>query len=284
MVRNYYCLVAGLPDLIMDDRKLAFSSVAFRNLLLEDLHPQDFKLVRMFYLPFDHQNILSRLYDEKPVYDNRGNISEEELEELTDKKTFETMEEQSLPGYITDFLSDFFSEEEKPTRVEAERLLTKEYYDHLLSTGNSFLNQYVRHEMNMQNIMTALNGRKFDIDVSADIIGDTDIEHALRRSRARDFGLENEVDNLDALIQIYEMPNLLDREMKMDMLKWNFLDEATFFNYFTIEKVLAFVIKVFIVERWISLDEEKGKELFKQLITDLENSYEFPEEFTLSHG
>ncbi len=284
MVRNYYCLVAGLPDLIMDDRKLAFSCVAFRELLLEDLHPQDFKLVSMFFLPFDHQNILNRLYDENPVYDNRGNISEEELEEITDKKTFENSEDKDLPGYIYDFLYDFFREEEKPERVEAERLLTKAYYDHLLSTGNSFLNEYVRNEMNMRNIMTALNGRKFDMDVSADIIGDSDIEHALRKSRTRDFGLANDVDNLEALIQIYEMPNLLDRELKMDMQKWNFLDEATFFNYFTIEKVLAFVIKVFIVERWISLDEEKGKELFKQLIKDLENSYEFPEEFTLSHG
>ena len=284
MVRNYYCLVAGLPDLIMEDRKLAFSSVAFRELLLEDLHPQDFKLVSMFFLPFDHQNILSRLYDENPVYDNRGNISEEELEEITDKKTFENAEDKDLPGYIYEFLYDFFREEEKPERVVAERSLTKAYYDHLLSTGNGFLNEYVRNEMNMRNIMTALNGRKFDIDVSADIIGDSDIEHALRKSRTRDFGLANDVDNLEALIQIYEMPNLLDRELKMDMQKWNFLDEATFFNYFTIEKVLAFVIKVFIVERWISLDEEKGKELFKQLIKDLENSYEFPEEFTLSHG
>jgi hypothetical protein len=136
----------------------------------------------------------------------------------------------------------------------------------------------------MRNVLTALNGRKFDMDVTDDIIGDSDIEHALRKSRTRDFGLANDVDNLEALIQLHEIPNLLERELKMDTMRWNFLDEATFFNYFTIEKVLAFVIKVFIVERWLSLDADKGKELFEQLIKDLENSYEFPEEFILSHG
>jgi hypothetical protein len=122
------------------------------------------------------------------------------------------------------------------------------------------------------------------MDVTDDIIGDSDIEHALKKSRTRDFGLANDVDNLEALIQLHEIPNLLERELKMDTMRWNFLDEATFFNYFTIEKILAFVIKVFIVERWLSLDADKGKELFEQLIKDLENSYEFPEEFILSHG
>ncbi len=284
MVRNYYCLVAGLPDIIMEDRKLAFSSVAFRELLQQEIHPQDFKLVSLFFLPFDHLNILSKLYDEEPVFDNRGNFLQEEIEELTDKKTFETAEDFNVPEYILEFISDFFDEEEKPSKTEAERRLTKNYYDHLLNTGNPFMNNYVRHELNLKNILTALNGRKFDLDVSADIIGDSDIEQALKKSRTRDFGLANDVDNLEAVIQLHEIPNLLERELKTDTLRWHFLDETTFFSYFTIEKVLAFVIKVFIVERWISLDEEKGKELFKQLITDLEKSYEFPEEFILSHG
>ena len=284
MARNYYYLVAGLPDLIMEDRKLAFSSVSFREMLQQDVHPQDLKLVSLFYLPFDHLNVLSRLYDEEPTFDERGNFSAEEIEELTDKKSFETAEGFNLPDYIVEFVEEFFNDEEKPSRVSAERRLTKEYYTHLQSTGNSFLNDYVRFELNMRNVLTALNGRKFDMDVTGDIIGDSDIEHALKKSRTRDFGLANDVDNLEALIQLHEIPNLLERELKMDTMRWNFLDEATFFNYFTIEKVLAFVIKVFIVERWLSLDADKGKELFEQLIKDLENSYEFPEEFILSHG
>ncbi len=284
MVRNYYCLVAGLPDLIMEERKLAFSSIAFRELLLEDIHPQDFKLVNLFFLPFDHLNILSRLYDKEPVYDNHGIFTAEEIEEVTDKKTFELAENISMPVYIVDFLDGFFEAEEKALKVNAQRKLTNDYYEYLQQFGNQFLSDYTRHELNLRNVLTALNGRKFDMDISADIIGEGDIEHALKKSRARDFGLTNDIDNLESIIQLHEIPNLLDREIKLDMMRWQFLDESTFFNYFSIEKVLAFVVKVFIVERWISLDEEIGRKLFKQLITDMENSYEFPEEFILSHG
>lgn len=284
MARNYYCLVAGLPDLIMEDRKLAFSSIIFRELLQEDIHPQDYTLVSLFFLPFDHNNILSRLYDKEPAYDNHGNFTAEEVEEITDKKSFEVAENLTMPAYIINFLDDYFIDEEKPSRVNAERQLTSNYYEYLLQSGNQFMNDYVRYELNLKNVLTALNGRKYDMDISADIIGDGDIEYSLKKSRARDFGLANDVDNLESIIHLYEIPNLLDRELKLDLMRWQSLDEATFFNYFSIEKVLAFIVKVFIVERWISLDEEKGKELFKRLITDLENSYEFPEEFILSHG
>ena len=284
MVRNYYCLVAGLPDLMMEDRKLAFSSVAFRELLHEEIHPGDYGLVRLFFMPYDHLNILSRIYDEKPVFDGRGNYSAELVEEITDKKTFEVAENLNLPAYLMDFLEEYFNAEEKPAKVDSERRLTNEYFSYMQESGNMFLNEYVRHELNLRNIMTALNGRKFDMDVSANIIGDSDIEAALKKSRARDFGLSNDIDNIDTIIQLFEVSNLLDREMKLDMQRWKFLDEATFFNYFSIEKVLAFLIKVFIVERWISLDEEKGRELIRKLIKDLENSFEFPEEFTLSYG
>ena len=284
MARNYYCLVAGLPDLIMDDRKLAFSSVSFRELLQEEIYSGDYELVRLFFLPYDHLNILSRLYDEEPVFDNRGNYSAEFVEEITDRKTFEVMENLNLPPYIMDYLEEYFNAEEKPLKIDSERRLTNDHFSYMQEPGNRFLDDYVRHELNLRNIMTALNGRKYDMDVSANIIGDSDIEEALKKSRARDFGLTNDIDNIDTIIQLFDISNLLDREMKIDMLRWKFLDESTFFNYFTIEKVLAFLIKVFIVERWISLDEEKGRELIRKLIKDLENSFEFPEEFTLSYG
>ena len=33
------------------------------------------------------------------------------------------------------------------------------------------------------------------------------------------------------------------------------------------------------IERWISLDKEKGNELFRKMIQDLKNEVQIPEEF-----
>lgn len=284
MTRNYYCLVAGLPDLVMEDRKLAFTSVALRELLQEDLHPQDYRLVSLFFLPYDHQNIIHRLYNNDVSFDKRGIYPEELIDEVTDKKVFELAENTGLPVYINTFLSDFYEREDKPAPDDAERELTSAYFQMLRSESNVFVGKYAERELIIRNIFVALNGRKYDLEVEKDIIGEGDVADALRKSRARDFGLTADVEILDQLMQIHENPDPLDREMKLDLLRWQFLEEETFFNYFTIEKVLAFTLKLMIVERWFELDEEKGRELFKNLINDLETGYEFPEEFKLSHG
>lgn len=284
MARNYYCLVAGLPDLAMEERKLAFTSAILREMLQEDLHPQDYSLVSLFFLPYDHWNIINRLFNKELPFDKRGVYPEELIEEITDKKAFDLAEKTDLPDYINQFLRNFFEREDKPASHNIERELTAAYYKMLQKQKNDFVRAYAKHELTIRNVFVALNGRKFDLEVEKDIIGDDDLSEALKKSRARDFGLTADVEILDQLMQIHEMPDPLDREMKLDLLRWQFLENETFFNYFTIEKVLAFTLKLMITERWFELDEEKGRELFKNLINDLETGYTFPEEFKLSHG
>jgi hypothetical protein len=136
----------------------------------------------------------------------------------------------------------------------------------------------------MANIMLALNGRKHDIPFEEAIIGDDEVTHALKRSRARDFGLANEINDMETIVQIFEIENILDRELKLDNHTWQFIDEITFFNYFSIEKVLGLVQKLFIVERWFELDKEKGQQIFNQLLEEIQSNFEFPEEFAITYG
>jgi hypothetical protein len=71
----------------------------------------------------------------------------------------------------------------------------------------------------------------------------------------------------------------VDREKKIDLLKWNWMEDNTFFNYFTIEKIFVFLMKLEMIERWISLDKEKGNEMFRQLIGQLKDEVQIPQEF-----
>ena len=67
--------------------------------------------------------------------------------------------------------------------------------------------------------------------------------------------------------------------MKIDMLKWNCLEDEVFFHYFTIERIFVFLLRLEMIGRWISLDKEKGSELFRQLIQSLKEQVQIPEEF-----
>ena len=110
--RKYYYLIAGLPEIIPDDKKIAFSSVQLRNYLHGELHPADFELVKLFYLPWDHENLLKLLYKEKLEWDERGNYSLETLEQLADKKQFDIVDTSGLPPYLVQFLESFHDDVE----------------------------------------------------------------------------------------------------------------------------------------------------------------------------
>ncbi len=282
--RNYYYLVAGLPDLIPDDKKMQYSSAELRDDLKEELHPADFWLVRLFYFPFDHENLLNLIYEPEFDWDERGNFSREVLEQFVDKKQQELLDTSGFPTYLVEFIENYFNDDEEFPKAKAIRFLTEGWYNTLRNSGNDFMARFADYKQTMGNIMLALNGRKHDIPFEDALIGDDEITQALRKSRSRDFGLSNEVNDIENIIQIFEIDNILDRELRIDNHLWNFLDEITFFDYFTIERILAFVQKVFVVERWFKLDKEKGQQIFNQLLEELQSNFEFPEEFAITYG
>ena len=83
----------------------------------------------------------------------------------------------------------------------------------------------------------------------------------------------------EALQRIADIEELVEREKKVDMLKWKWLEDESFFHYFTIERIFVFLMQLEMIERWISLDKEKGNELFRKMIQDLKNEVQIPEEF-----
>ena len=80
-------------------------------------------------------------------------------------------------------------------------------------------------------------------------------------------------------MRINEMDNAMEKERKQDLLKWDWLDEQTFFHYFSVERLFAFLVKLSIVERWMVIDKEKGSEVFRGLIDKLKNEVEIPADY-----
>ncbi len=284
MAKKYYCLIAGLPDIILGDKKVLFNSVLLKETLQEELSQQDLEMAMALYLPFDHYNLISLLFHQQKEFDPRGVYSSFDLYHLTDKRSIEDFKNSDFPDYLVSSVKEILFADEKMSPVEAEMLLYRKYIDYLKSFSNPFLDEFIQYEVNVKNVFIALTGKKYGLDYETELIGKGDVVDALQKSRSRDFGLAAEIDHIELILQTFENENLLERELKIDQLKWEFLDEAIFFHYFTIERILGFIYKLFMVERWISLSEEDGMEMFRKLLGELESSYEFPEEFKLSHG
>ena len=274
MTRNYYCLVAGLPELTLEQNKLSFTQLGFKSELQEQLHPEDYALAELAFLYIDNKNIFNLLSGNDKAFIDGGKYSQEELDAAI-------KDPEGLVDYMLEFINAYKDENAIYPGISWENQLTTLYYNYVTSVENPFLKEYFKHELQLNNIITALNCKKFDLSAEKEVIEDGEYKEHLVKNPSRDFGLSSELPYIEKLVFLFEGQDLLKREWDLDQMKWDYLDENTVFEYFTLEKVLSYLLKLGIIERWLKLDPESGKELFDKFLAELKNSYEFPKEYAL---
>ncbi|WP_455669034.1 DUF2764 domain-containing protein [Phocaeicola sp.] len=275
---NYYCLVAGLPDLSLEDGKLNYTVANFKSELYPELSDQDKKLIDLFYLKFDNDNLLKLLKDKEAVTESEGNYSSEELLALISSVREGDAPDKKYPSYLYEFIAAYLALPADEL-YRAEDMLASYYYAYAMNCGNKFVSSWFEFNLNINNILAALTARKYKMDVSQVVVGKTDVSEMIRTSNARDFGLTEMLEYFEPILRISEIDELVEREKKIDLLKWNWMEDAVFFDYFTVERIFVFLLKLEMIGRWISMDKEKGSELFRQIIDKLKNEVQIPEEF-----
>ena len=276
---NYYCLVTGLPELSLEDGKLSYTVANFKTEIYPELSKSDKKLIDLFYLKYDNQNLLALLKDKEAIVDTSlGNFSADELLGVIASFKEETAPDKKFPSYFYEFAELYLNTPEEE-RFGLEDKLHGFYYHYAMKCGNKFVSEWFELNLNVNNILAAMAARKYKMDVTRVSVGINVVAEALRTSNARDFGLADDLEYFEQLTRINDTVDLVDREKKIDLLKWNWMEDNTFFNYFTIEKIFIFLMKLEMIERWVSLDKEKGNEMFRKLIDQLKDEVQIPQEF-----
>ena len=273
---KYYYLVTGLPELTLEDSKLSYTVADFKEELYPLLSAADKKIVDLFYLQFDNKNVLKLLKDKEAAVDTRGNYTADELVSyISQLKEGDKVPDSTLPSYLSAFITEYLQQSVEGD-VASENRLSALYYAYALGCANPFVSSWFEFNLNVNNILVAMTARKYKMEVAPMIVGNTEVCETLRTSNARDFGLASEVDYLDQVLKIGETEELVDREKRLDRLRWDWMSEATFFNYFTVERLFVFLLQLEIIERWLPLDKEKGYQLFRRMIDSLKDEVQIP--------
>lgn len=149
------------------------------------------------------------------------------------------------------------------------------FYKTITKSRNRLLREYFAFDVLLRNIQAGLAARKLNTSAESYLIGENALTEAILKSKASDFGLSLEMEEVAEIIRVFELPDLLEREQKLDGLRWNKVEKIALFNYFDIDAVLAFVVKAFLVNRWIILDKERGVAMFKQLLHECRGEAEY---------
>ena len=270
---KYYYLVSGLPDISLDDGKLAYTVADFRAEMEATLSAKDQKLIDLFFLKYDNANLLAYLKDPDASLDPRGRIAREQFEAVYKalKEEEKLPKDEAIPAYHVTFIQRYLAEEQseqkgEKAQVSWEDQLAALYYEAAMKAPNPFVAGWFELNLNINNVLTAITCRKYGFDKSLYIVGHNEIAEQIRTSNARDFGLSDAVEYLPELQRIAEETDLYARERKIDLLKWKWLEDQTFFKTFDMERVFAYLLQLEMIERWVNLDKARGEQTFRELV------------------
>lgn len=275
---EYYGLMTGLPDISLSNVKQQCTIEMFKEECGMVLSDEDIHLLNYFYLKIDALNVVRLLKNEDSEMLPLGVYGREELLDLITFARESEEYSEYYPSFLLDFVRSYDINKDKEGYIAEDAALLA-FYQYSMTCKNKFIADWSTLNYNISNVLAALIARKYGWKTSQYVLGDDEIADMLRMSKSRDFDLGKEYDFIEDLIRIADESDPVLKEKKIDAFKWNWLDDKTFDDFFSIQAVFAYLCKLEMLERWDKLDVNKGKETFRQIIESLRSAAEVPSEF-----
>ena len=265
---SYYALVAGFREYALDAETKGFDIEAILAEVFEVLSSSDKKAVELLYAYYDCENLISRR-NGSSKYNSLGRLSSEELDE-----------ELRQPLHLAEPIAKVVRAYASPESEDAEdmdltlpfaKALMAAYYKACEASKSRLLREWSKMDRTIRNIVAATVARQQGIAVEQVVVGEDSVVESLSRSSAADFGLRAELPFVEQLVAaVADERNMVEKERKIDNIRWAELSELTTFDYFDLNAVIAYLVKVNMVARWAALDAKVGREMFDRLVSELD--------------
>ena len=181
--------------------------------------------------------------------------------------------DKSLEDYLHQ-VKELLSEKDQETLRLIEDGFNKEkigleFYKEALASRSTFIQEFFQFDLNVRNAKVRYLNQALGRDPQKDVLSLVDPD-------AEEQGIEVEEPEFkeSARLQgILEGKDILARERGIDDLYWDKIDEITLFDYLNFSKVLGLVVKMMIIRRWLLLDEEAGRAMFKRLVDEVRGTF-----------
>ena len=134
-----------------------------------------------------------------------------------------------------------------------ENTLGADFYAKAAESKNRFIREYFDFDGRLRNMK---------VEYLAKRLGKNGEDFVVELPEA-DFEEEKQIQDILA------DADFVQREQKMDELKWEKASDIARMDYFNMNAILAFMVKAKTVQRWAELDAAKGQEMFKKLVQEI---------------
>lgn len=274
MPGDYAFLVAGLPVLSLENDTRNFSFVLLRKEVKELLSDEDNAFLAWLFYPADNRNLLQLLANKEVEPDATGNFSAVEL------TTF--IEDPSLaPPYMGDFLRIHLAREgaAEGDAVSAQfgaspemHLLTR-FYAASEGVSHPFVKEWLEFDRAFRNLCAAMAARLWQRPADSDLVGEGPLVESLSGNSLSELLSAPEEGWMRTLLEAFSLRSAIAREKQFDQIRWQWLDDNTAFHYLDEYVVFAHMLKAAMVARWMRLDPESGRELFRKMLAQTRGTY-----------
>ena len=160
---------------------------------------------------------------------------------------------------VLDFIMKGFDKEQ----------LGLEFYKEAFAHRLEFIREFFRFDFDVRNQKVRYLNHALGRDAEKDVLKMTDPE-------AEENGIEQEEPEFkesEKLQAILEKNDILSRERGIDDLYWDKIDELTLFDYLNFDRIMGVIVKMMIIRRWLVLDEQTGREMFKKLVDEVRGTF-----------
>lgn len=160
---------------------------------------------------------------------------------------------------VLDFIMKGFDKEQ----------LGLEFYKEAFAHRLGFIREFFRFDFDVRNQKVRYLNHALGRDAEKDVLKITDPE-------AEEKGIEQEEPEFkesQKLQAILEKNDILSRERGIDDLYWDKIDELTLFDYLNFDRIMGVIVKMMIIRRWLVLDEQTGREMFKKLVDEVRGTF-----------
>ena len=265
---SYYALVAGFREYALDAETKGFDIEAILAEVFEVLSSSDRKAVELLYAYYDCENLISR-NNGSTTHNALGRLSSEEIEE-----------ELHRPSRLIEPLAKVVRAYASPESEDAEdmdlaqpfaKALMTAYYKACAASSSRLLREWSAMDCTIRNIVAATLARRQGVAIELVVVGENSVTESLSRSSAADFGLRAELPFVEQLVAaVADEQNMVEKERKIDNIRWAELSELSTFDYFDLNAVIAYLVKANMVARWALLDRKVGREMFDRLVAELD--------------
>lgn len=257
---TYYFLASALPALqIGVPPEIGFEE--FQHLLKDNLTAVDYQKVQVLRFYYDIQNI--RAYWKGEALDPWGNLDENELEEAL-------LARETLPAYVQEFLETHTTLSSQLHHFSA---LLASYFFVESKKATGFIQEYLSFERELRLVLTAFRAKQLNRDLVVELqFEDPDDEFAaqiLAQKDAASYTPPDQYQEVKSLIETYANDPLALYQALCEY-RFNKIQEMVGVDVFSIDRILGYMIRLIMVEKWQALNKKKGLEVANTILRSKE--------------